>query len=419
MKLYPFYIVFGYDMLFYYGIKVLYFSQIKNISDANIVLLSTIFALASIIFLIISTIINKKIGNKKTLLTGNIINTISIFIFIYGNGLAQIITAQILSALAFSMKNIAFAPMLNESIPNSLKKSEIFSKIDGKAYFGFCIFSAIATILAGFLYDINPYIPMYLCLLCAIIATILSAGFKEIEKNKKAKKQDKEYLIQYINELKEGFIFTIKSERIKALLLSLGFIFAIITLFSTYQMTLLKNIGVSAGVIGIISMLQTILKGQGGKFANKYNEKYKNKSLTGISLTIAVIFITIGIISIINIDFKIKVLLLALLSIILSLVEGLYNILYKKYLNNFTNNEILPTIYSMNNIYCNFERVIIYSIGSFVLTIASVNYGFILMGVLFIIITLILQLYMKSRLGLTVKEYKKEDLKYDEFNKTN
>ena len=65
MKLYPFYIIFGYDMLFYYGIKVLYFSQVKNISDASIVLLSTIFALTSIIFLIISTVINKKIGNKK------------------------------------------------------------------------------------------------------------------------------------------------------------------------------------------------------------------------------------------------------------------------------------------------------------------------------------------------------------------
>ena len=68
MKLYPFYILFGYDMLFYYGIKVLYFSQVKNISDANIVLLSTIFALTSIIFLIISTVINNKVGNRKTLI---------------------------------------------------------------------------------------------------------------------------------------------------------------------------------------------------------------------------------------------------------------------------------------------------------------------------------------------------------------
>ena len=414
MKLYKFYIMFGYDMLFYYVIKVLYFSQVKNISDASIVSLSTIYALTSILFLIISTAINTKIGNKKTLILGNFINIISIIIFITGNGFEQILIGQILNAIAFSMKNISFGPILSESIPKTKNKGEIFSKIDGNAFSKFCIFSAIATVLAGFLYDIDCNIPMYLCLTCAIIAAILSTRFKEIEKSKHKEKNSKEYLIKYINKLKDGFIFTIKSGRIKALLLSLGFIFAIITLFSTYQMTLLKNIGVSAGIIGLISMLQTILKGQGGKFANKYNEKYKNKSLTSMSLVIAIIFITMGIISTINIDFKIKVLIITVLSVVLSLVEGLYNILYKKYLNNFTNTKILPTIYSVDNIYCNFERVIIYSIGSFVLTIFSVNYGFIIMGVLFIIIALILQLYMKSRVGLTVEEYKKEDLKYFE-----
>ena len=80
MKLYKFYIMFGYDMLFYYVIKVLYFSQVKNISDASIVSLSTIYALTSILFLIISTAIDTKIGNKRTLILGNFINIISIII---------------------------------------------------------------------------------------------------------------------------------------------------------------------------------------------------------------------------------------------------------------------------------------------------------------------------------------------------
>ena len=64
----------------------------------------------------------------------------------------------------------------------------------------------------------------------------------------------------------------------------------------------------------------------------------------------------------------------------------------------------------MDNIYCNFERVIIYSLGSFALTVASINYGFIIMGVLFIIIALIMRLYMKSRLSLKLEEYKKKIL---------
>ena len=411
MRLYPYYIIFGYDMLFYYGIKVLYFSQVKNISDASIVLLSTVFALTSIIFLVLSTLINSKVGNKKTLIIGDGINIISIMVFILGNGITQIMLAQILSAAAFSMKNISFAPILNESIPNSNKKSDIFSRIDGKAYFGFCIFSAIATIAAGFLYDINPYIPMYLCLLCAIISEFISIKFKEIEE-KVTKEQEIKKITNYVKELKDGFLFTIKSGRIRALLLSVGFIWGVTTLFSTYQMTLFKNIGVSASIIGIISMIQTIIKGYSGKFANKYNDGYKNKSLTYMSILIAIVFILIGIMSLIKIRIEFKLLIIVGISILMYILDGIYTILYKRYINNFTNSKVLPTIYSMNNVYCNFERVIINSIGSFVLAIATIDYGFIIMGIIFFISSILLQIYMKTRLGLRAEEYSEEDVKY-------
>lgn len=412
IKLYPFYIFFGYDMLFYYGIKVLYFSQVKNISDANIVLLSTVFALVSIIFLIISTLLNNKLGNRKTLIIGDIINIFSILIFILGYGLAQIMIAQILSAVAFSMKNISYGPLLNESVNLTNNSTEYFSKVDGRAYSGFSIFSAIATISSGFLYEINPYIPMCLCLLCAIISAIIAMNFKEIQDNDSKAKGKK--IVNYINELKDGFVYTAKSGRIKSLLLSLGFIFGITTLFSTYQMTLFKNIGVSAGIIGIISMFQTLIKGFGGHFSNEYNKKYKNKSLTYISVCISFVFIIIGVLSLTKINLDFKVLLIVFVSLLMFFLEGIYTILYKRYLNNFSNKKILPTMYSVNNIYCNFERVIINSIGSFVLTLVTINYSFIIVGLIFVIFAILLQIYMKPRLGLKPEEYKKEDIKYME-----
>ena len=87
-------------------------------------------------------------------------------------------------------------------------------------------------------------------------------------------------------------------------------------------------------------------------------------------------------------------------------------VLYKKYDNNFSNVKILPTIYTMTNIYWNLERVIITAIGSFVLTIVDVKYGFIVMGVIFIVTTILISTYMKTRIGLKPEEYSKEDLKY-------
>lgn len=409
MKLYPLYVTFGSDLLFYYGVKILFFSQVKYLSDANIVFLSTVFALTSLISLVVANFVNSKIGNRKTLIIGDFINAISMLVLIVGNGFVQMAMAEMLNAIAFSLKNISTGPMLEESIPKSSKKSEIFSKIDGKAYFSYCIFSAIATFTAGFLYNVNQYIPMWLCLLCTVISIIISFNFKEIPKTKNNKEKD---LINVIKELKEGFIYTIKSKRIRALLLCLGFMWGIFILYMTYQTTLLKNMNISAATIGIIAMLLEIIKGYGGRFANKYNNVMKNKSLTTLSLIISISFIIAGVGGLLKIPFVLQMIIILFAFVTIDIIRGLYTVLYKKYDNNFSNAKILPTIYTMTNIYWNFERVIITTIGSLVLTFVEVRYGFIIMGILFIISTILISLYMKNRLGLKVEDYDKEDMKY-------
>lgn len=411
MKLYTLYVIFGSDLLFYYAVKILFFSQVKHLSDADIVFLSTVFALASLVSLVFANFINNKTSNRKTLIIGDIINAISMIVLIVGNGFVQMAIAEMLNAVAFALKNISTGPMLEESIPKTDKKSEIFSKIDGKAYFKYCIFSAIATVVSGFLYNVNPYIPMILCLICTVISGIISFNFKEINKGPKNKQKD---LTKVVKELKEGFTYTIKSKRIRALLLALGFMWGIFILYMTYQTTLLKNMNISAASIGIIAMFLEIIKGYGGRFANQYNKKLKNKSLTILALTVSISFIIAGIGSLLNVSFAMQIVIILVTFITIDTVRGLYMVLYKKYDNNFSNVKILPTIYTMTNIYWNLERVIITSIGSFVLTLVDVKYGFIIMGGIFIVITILISIYMKTRLGLKPEEYSKEDLKYFE-----
>ena len=180
----------------------------------------------------------------------------------------------------------------------------------------------------------------------------------------------------------------------------------------TYQTTLLKNMNISAATIGIIAMLLEIIKGYGGRFANKYNNVMKNKSLTTLSLIISISFIIAGVGGLLKIPFVLQMIIILFAFVTIDIIRGLYTVLYKKYDNNFSNAKILPTIYTMTNIYWNFERVIITTIGSLVLTFVEVRYGFIIMGILFIIITILISLYMKNRLGLKVEDYDKEDMKY-------
>ena len=409
MRLYAIYTTVGFDLLFYYGIKVLYLSQVKHISDANIVFLSTIYALASIVSVVIATIVNNRTSNRKTLIVGDTFNVISVLMLIIGTDFSQMAIAEVLNAVAFAMKNISSGPMLEESIPKTDKKDKIFTFIDEKAYFKYCIISAISTVVAGYLYNINPYIPMFLCLLFTIISLIVAVRFVEI--NKKNKNRDAS-MIKAVKDLKEGFIYTIKSKRIRALLLSVGFLWGVFSLFIIYQTTLLKNMKVTAQYIGIIAMFLELARGYGGRWANQYNETYKNRTLTNISMVVATAFIIAGIGSSLNIPFAMQLVVVIIAFTVISILRGIYMVIYKKYVNNFSNVKILPTIYSMTNLYWNLSRIVITFIGSFVLTIVDIKFGMIIMGIVFIVLAFLIYTYMKTRVGLNPEEYSKEDIKY-------
>ncbi len=408
IKIYFWYVIFGSDLLFYYGTRVLYLSEVKGISDSNIVFLSTIFSFAAILGIIFGNILNNKTTNKKTLIIGDCISIVSLALFILGRGFLEMIISQILTAIGFTLKNISLAPLLQESIQKEENKSKVFSNIDGKAYFAYCICSSISILLAGYLYEINKNIPAILSFICAIIALVLSASFYDI------KTENKTTLKESIKGIKECFIFFIHSKRMKALLLSLGFIWGIFVLYGTYQTTLLKNLNVSAGYIGIIVMILDLIRGFGGRMEYIYNKKNSNRSLTKLSLLVSLSFISAGLGTVLKIPFIWQIIIVILAYFIIDIMRGIYMVLYKRYINSFTNTKVLPSIYSLTNIYWNISRIIITGIGSFILTKANIKISYIIMGIFFLILTVLIGVYMSSRVGLKPEEYEKVDIKYAE-----
>lgn len=407
MKTYPYYIMVGYDLMFYYSIYVLFLSQVKHVSDANIVLLSSIYALGTIIFILPASAIVTKIGTRKAIMISDLLSMISTSCYIVGNTYILFVIGQLISSIAFALKNTSVSPFLQETIPETDKRSEIFSRIDSSGYSKYCIFSAVSTILSGYLYNIDPYIPMFLCMLISIISFIIASHFEQIEKTKKEKT-----LKQNLKELKEVIKFTLKTQRLKSLLLSLGLIWGVLTTFTMYSQTLLKNLEVPAQYIGIILALLEVLKGLFSKRAELFNKKNQNTSLTKILYTMALCFVIIGIISIINIPWAMKIAIIILLFIIIRGMNGIYQIICKRYINNFMNVKVLPSIYSMQSLFDNISRVVITLIASRILNFMNIQYATVLMGVIFVILTSIVSGYMRTRVGLEPEEYSEKEMKY-------
>ena len=151
MKLYSAHKMLTNDLLFYYGIKFLFLTQVKGLTAGNIVLASAFWGIFKVIFQIPVTSIIDKFGEKKCLVAADIIHAFSVVLVMLSNSVTILIISNLFSAIAFAAKEVAEAGILNASIPDTEDRSKIYSKIESNGIGNYYYLSAISAILSGFL----------------------------------------------------------------------------------------------------------------------------------------------------------------------------------------------------------------------------------------------------------------------------
>lgn len=410
MKIYSLYRMLSADHLFLYAVDFIFLTQIKNISAADIVFGQAFFALSAILFQIFAIFIIDKIGKRMAVSVANIFLAIHVLLIINCNKLSILLLAQFVDAIGFAIKDIADTSLLNASIPKSQSKGEIFSQIEGRGSKNFYYFSAVSAIIAGLLYEINAYIPLVFSLLASVLSAIIALGFEDIKEDGK---NEKKKISDYIIDLKESFKFIFKSERLKALLLYSGIFTGVFFLMNTYILSLLEELGAVAIVIAIFTFLKSLAGGIGSNKQLNFHNKFKNTSLSKILLTTLMCICVIGVLGLIKLNLNLAILLVSIISLLIYFMKGLQDVLIIRYLQNFTNEEILSRIYAVNSFTRNAFRILLSLVGSYFLRITNTANSIILLGMFFAIIVLILIFYMKKRVGLNPDEYEENEIKFD------
>lgn len=412
MKLFPTYKKLAWDYLFYYSIDFLFLTQIKNLSAANVVLANSIKCLFGIFIQIPANIIVEFLGRKNSIILGNILNCFYLLMFMMTGNLFDLILAKFISSLAVSIKEIAEPGLLNASIPPSKCKSNIFAKINAKGVSGFYILSAISKIIGGFLFEINGYIPMIFCLITLIIVSIISMLY--IEPIKK-RNNTTNTIKKQIKDIQDGFKFILKSERLKALILSASLIASFLSILVNYRTSLLQDIGTPAYIISFVSAAFSASSALGAKKQNEFNNKFKNKSIIVTALMISFSAIIAGLLGLRAQEFPIFTLLIILLLLIGKFAHGIFYTIMDRYFRNFTNKDIDTKIFAVKNLFVNLVSAIMGIMASFLLNKMSTAYCMIIVGTIFTIMYILMEKYMKVRVGLKPEEYSKQERKYDEL----
>lgn len=150
------------------------------------------------------------------------------------------------------------------------------------------ILDGIASLMAGYLFVIHNYLPMFICLGFILISTVLSFGFRDVYEAKREEKKQIHLvhtLKEYGEDLKTSFHFILKSKRMKAFILFQIVFYSMIEIIGTYNSDLLVSIGVPEEQFSMIFALLTLIGGISLSLKKPIEKTFRNKTLSFISLT--------------------------------------------------------------------------------------------------------------------------------------
>lgn len=417
-KLYPIYKMFSWDLLFFYSIEFLFYVIVKKVTASEILIINGCYILFKNLMQIPAVTITDLLGKRKSIILGNIMLILYMLILIILPGMFSIILADFLCALGFCIKNIAETNLLYDSV--STRGGEgLYSKLDTRGGSLYYILDGIASLTAGYLFVMNNYLPMYICLGFIIISTILSFRFKDVYKVKRNKKEKislKNTLKEYGNDLKTSCRFIIKSRRMKAYILFQIVFYSLIEIVDTYNSDLLVNIGIPEEQFSMIFAVLTLIAGISLTLKRPIEKRFKNRTLSFISLMYIGACIVIGTISSLNSSTSIIPIILVMFAM-QKISTSIWYILEYKYLKNFTKEDMRNKITFTYEFIGGIAASIFSILGGLLLKIMNVQNAFLIIGLFSLACMVVVLDYMRTRFGLKPQEYKKEDIEFEVMNK--
>ena len=292
-----------------------------------------------------------------------------------------------------------------------LEKNEekYFQRLTGKSSSYFYLFDAASSVVAGFTFAINGYIPMLLCFLCCVASTIISFKFRHtviVEEEVKPIS-----LKEYYFQIKDSVKFFIKSDRIKLLILLNAVFLGLVTGIINLRSSMLTEMHVPEVYFGIVFAVLQVGAAIASRYSEKIHKAFRNKTLTYLTLPVTVSCILVGFIGKDTLS-KSSLILIVLLFLIQYAIKGPYRALMSRYINNFTNRKIRPKLTALSYLLSNLFTAGVSLTCSILLGVTTTANTFIIVGCITTIFAVLILDYMRGRVGLKPEQYSKEDLKY-------
>lgn len=287
-KIYPIFYGLSSDLIFFIAINTLFLTNVKGLTSSEINFITTIGVLVALVFYLLSHKIINKIGNLYSIRLGTLLLLVSAILFTVSTNLIFFVLAEIFYEVGFVFKCVDQVVLNNNLVYQN--KANDFIKIKIKATTIYSITTMIATLIGGFLFNVNPYLPMFICILICFNNFIMAHFIYEVNFD------NRELELKKKNKFNFNMIIIIT-------ILVYGLIYGTLVvcqtndkLFIQYELQdFLKNNTMTL-VMSIILFLSRVSRLVSNIVFGKIYDKFKNKTLYIIyfGLLVSILLFIIG-----------------------------------------------------------------------------------------------------------------------------
>lgn len=381
IKLSPSLIALTWDVIFIWTISTLYFTNVKGLTNSQVISLDSILMLFGCLFCVPVAKLFQNVTPIKATRVGLLGYAIYLIICMLGpkGNYFVFVCAQPFLAFGYAVMSVKINSVLNDSL-TVVKRDKDYQRISGKGLSLYYIFECVGAIFITYVYNWKPNM-VFVCSLALVVFTlILTLFFKESEKFLEKNVNIDAKVEQKVVKKPDSFFKILKSSFFILLLVYAFFMRGILSITGS-MFKIYLNFLIGAGTIplwafGYIYAGSRIVNALTSKYQFKFSLKFGVRTLIIINALVLLTFAGTGVIFILSPTSIWSVVAIVLLSYVLCCLRMPNHIFINNYLQVCSPKKNIERAYSIKTMVEYLGFALISSVYAGLLGIFNDNIGF-------------------------------------------
>ena len=285
IRLFKIYSIF--DELLILGPIIVLYMLFKGLSFTQIMFLQSFSAIAVFVLEVPTGAIADRFGRKRSIMLSKVAWIISLGIYILGNHFMWFMLAEFLFSVGISLKSGADSALLYDSMKSAGMEDE-FHSVYGKAQGNLFYSQAVGSVIAGFVYSINKYLPMIISIGFILVALIISYFFIEEKDNTNTSlRKSTGYFTHILNSLH----FAMSTRKIASLIVFTAVFFIFYRVGFWFFQPYLETTGIDVKYFGVVFFVFNMVAGLFSKYVGTFIRLTKGYTMLAMCALLSISFL--------------------------------------------------------------------------------------------------------------------------------